>query len=309
MSMLFRTSRSIFAAAVLAVAALSSGMAAAADLVVKHKQGELTLSETPKKVLVFDLASLDTLNALGVEVAGVTSGVKPEYLKAYNDDKYVKIGTLFEPDYEAVNAAEPDLIIVGGRSAAKYGELAKIAPTIDMSTDAKNFYGDAVEHVKTLAALFGKQAEGDAMIAKLESSVADVKALAEGKGKGLLVLTTGGKMSAFGPGTRFGMIHSLYGVAPAAETTQVGSHGQAISFEYILETDPDWLFVLDRDAAIGREGTSAQQYLDNDVVGKTKAWKNGHVVYLDAANWYLVGAGITAMQATADQLKEAFSKG
>ena len=61
MSMLFRTSRSIFAAAVLAVAALSSGMAAAADLVVKHKQGELTLSETPKKVLVFDLASLDTL--------------------------------------------------------------------------------------------------------------------------------------------------------------------------------------------------------------------------------------------------------
>jgi len=306
--MKFPKPASLFAALALTATAVLSGTAAAADIVIKHKQGETTLSAKPEKVLVFDLASLDTLAALGVEVSGVPGGVKPDYLKAYDDDKYVKIGTLFEPDYEAVNAAEPDLIIVAGRSASKYPDLAKIAPTVDLSVDAKNFLPEAKENVATLAGLFDKKAEGDALLAKLDSAIADLKTLAAGKGKGLLVLTTGGKMSAFGPGSRFGMLYDTYGVAPAAETEHVGNHGQAISFEYILKTDPDWLFVIDRDAAIGREGTAAAQFLDNEVVRQTKAWQAKHVVYLDAAAWYLVGGGISSMQRTVDQLSTELGK-
>lgn len=306
--MKFSKPASVVAALALTAATLLGGTAAAADLVIKHKQGETTLSAKPEKVLVFDLASLDTLTALGVEVTGVPGGGKPDYLKGYNDDKYLKVGTLFEPDYEAVNAAAPDLIIVAGRSASKYPELAKIAPTIDLSVDAQNFLPEAKTNVATLAGLFDKRAEGDALLAKLDSSVADLKTLAADKGKGLLILTTGGKMSAFGPGSRFGMLHSVYGIAPAAETEHKGNHGQAISFEFILETDPEWLFVVDRDAAIGREGTAAAKFLDNEVVRQTKAWQAGHVVYLDAAAWYLVGGGITSMQRTVDQLTAALGK-
>ena len=307
--MLFNRSRLSLATVAALGALFVGGLAQAADLVVKHKQGETTIAGTPQKVVVFDLASLDTLAALGVEIQGVPGGVKPAYLSQYNDDKYVKVGTLFEPDYEAVNAAAPDLIIVAGRSAAKYGELAKIAPTIDLSVSADNFMDEAKNNVVTLATVFDKRSEADRLIGALDTSIAALKASAADKGKGLLVLTTGGKMSAFGPGSRFGMIHSVYGVQPAAETTHVGNHGQAISFEYILETDPDWLFVIDRDAAIGREGTAAAQYLDNEIVQRTKAWKNGHVVYLDAASWYLVGGGITAIQNTVDQLTSALNKG
>ncbi|MEW9612849.1 siderophore ABC transporter substrate-binding protein [Shinella sp. S4-D37] len=301
-------SASLFAALAFIATALFGSAASAADIVIRHKQGEATFAAKPEKVLVFDLASLDTLTALGVEVAGVPGGGKPDYLKSYNDEKYLKIGTLFEPDYEAVNAAEPDLIIVAGRSAAKYPELAKIAPTIDLTVDAKNYIEEAKNNVATLAGLFDKKAEGDALLARLDSAVADLKTLAAGKGKGLLILTTGGKMSAYGPGSRFGMLHSAYGVLPAAETQNVGNHGQAISFEYILETNPDWLFVIDRDTAIGREGTAAAQFLDNEVVRQTKAWQGGNVVYLDAAAWYLVGGGISSMQRTVDQLAAALGK-
>lgn len=299
---------SVLKALALATAVFFGGAAFAADIVVKHKQGETALTGKPQKVLVFDLASLDTLAALGVEVTGVPGGPKPDYLKSYNDDKYLKVGTLFEPDYEAVNAAEPDLIIVAGRSAAKYPDLAKIAPTIDLTVDPANFLPEAKENVATLAGVFGKTAEAEALLTKLDGSVASLKALADGKGKGLFILTAGGKISAFGPGSRFGMIHSVYGIAPAAETPRVGGHGQAISFEYILETNPDWLFVLDRDAAIGRDGVAAAQFLDNEVVRKTKAWQAGHVVYLDSAAWYLTAGGISAMQRTVDQLTSALGK-
>ncbi len=305
--MILHHTRAIAAAAILVGSMLTAGLSQAADLVVKHKQGETTLAATPKTVLVFDLASLDTLAALNIPVAGVPGGVKPAYLKQYDDDKYVKVGTLFEPDYEAVNAAEPDLIIVAGRSAAKYAELAKIAPTIDLTVGPENFVDETKDNIRTLSRVFDKAADGDALVSKLESSIADVSALAATKGKGLLVLTTGGKMSAFGPGSRFGMLYSVYGVKPAAETKHVGNHGQAISFEYILENDPDWLFVIDRDAAIGRESQSAAAYLDNEVVRKTKAWRDGHVVYLDPSIWYLVGGGASAIQKTVDQLKSALS--
>lgn len=127
-------------------------------------------------------------------------------------------------------------------------------------------------------------------------------------GRVLVILTTGGRMSAHGKGGRFNIIYDAFGMTPAADDLKIGTHGQAISHEFIMETNPDWLFVVDRDAAIGQEGQAAQQVLDNDLVAQTTAWKNNQVVYLDAANWYLVGAGLTAVQANVDQLTEAFSK-
>ncbi|MGF9564464.1 siderophore ABC transporter substrate-binding protein [Neorhizobium sp. JUb45] len=284
----------------------SGFQAKAADVTIKHSKGETTFSQVPKKVLTFDLATLDTLTALGVDVAGVPAGNKPDYLSKYAGEDVAKIGTFFEPDYEAVNAAEPDLIIVAGRSSAKYADLAKIAPTIDLTVSAEKFLPEAQENVRNLGKIFGKQKEAEALLEKLAASTADLKAKAGQQGKSLLVLTTGGKMSSYGPDSRFGMLFSDYGFVPAETTGAKGTHGNPTSYEYILEKNPEWLFVIDRDAAIGRDG-AARKMLDNDVVGQTTAWKNNHVVYLDPVAWYLVGGGITAMQKSVDQLSKAIA--
>lgn len=294
-------------AAALTIASFTAP-ANAENLTVKHARGEATVPLKPQKVLTFDLATLDTLAALGVEVAGVPGGNKPDYLSKYASEDFPKIGTFFEPDFEAVNAAEPDLIIVAGRSSAKYPELAAIAPTLDLTVNAENYLASAEENVRTLAKIFGKENEAEALLAKLASSTAALKSKASKAGKGLLVLTTGGKMSTYGPGSRFGVLFSDYGVQPADENVKVGNHGQPASFEYLLEKNPDWLFVIDRDAAIGSEGTAAAKFLDNQIVGQTTAWKTGQVVYLNSVSWYLVGGGLTALQNTVDQLSEAFDK-
>lgn len=297
----------LFGAALVATA-LASG-ANAADVAVKHAQGETTVATNPEKVVVFDFATLDNLDHLGVKIIGVPGSIAfPEYLKKYDGADYTKVGTLFEPDYEAVNAAEPDLIIVGGRSAAKYGELAKIAPTIDLTVPAKEFISDTEANIEKLGQIFGKETEAKAEVDKLNSELAALKEKTKGKGKGLMILTSGGKISAYGPGSRFGVLHDSFGVEPAAPDLSVGNHGQPVSSEFILETNPDWLFVLDRDAAIGREGTSAKQLLDNELVRQTNAWKNDQVVYLNAQNWYLVGGGLGALHNTIQQLSAAFDK-
>ena len=69
--------------------------------------------------------------------------------------------------------------------------------------------------------------------------------------KRLVILGSEGKVSAYGPNSRFGVIHDVFGYKAADEKIEVSTHGQNITFEYILETNPDVLFVIDRDAAVG----------------------------------------------------------
>ena len=278
---------------------------------VKHASGTTAVPVNPKKVVVLDATTLDNLSALDVQVAGVptmstTAKPLPRQLARYNSAQ--KVGTLFEPDYEKIFGLKPDLIIVGGRSQAKYAQLAKIAPTIDITVDRTRLLDSAKANVTTLGNLFGKQTRARELTTKLDSSIATLKTQAANAGTGLIVLTTGGKMSAYGPGSRFGILHDSFGIKPAVGKLDTSNHGQAISFEFIRKTNPDWLFVIDRDAAIGREGAAAAKFLDNELVRQSTAWKNKQVVYLDGFNWYtLGGAGITAMQENVDQLSKALS--
>ncbi|WP_223678000.1 siderophore ABC transporter substrate-binding protein [Azospirillum agricola] len=279
----------------------------AQEISVRHARGETRLPKTVKTVLTFDMASLDTLDALGVPVAGVPTGQKPPRLAKYDGAGTAKIGSLFEPDYEAVNAAQPDLIIVSGRAAPKYAELAAIAPTIDLSVRTERFVDSAVENAQTLGRIFGRKADVQGRVDRLRASIAELRTIAATAGRGLLVLTTGGKVTAYGPGSRFGVLHTEYGVVPAVETLDSANHGQAISFEFILKTNPDWLFVMDRDAAIGAGGRPGRQILDNDLVRQTTAWKKGQVVDLNAGNWYIASGGLAAMQEDVDALGTALT--
>ncbi|MGO4525981.1 ABC transporter substrate-binding protein [Microvirga sp. 2MCAF35] len=139
-------------------------------------------------------------------------------------------------------------------------------------------------------------------MAKLETSIANLRQEIAKAGKGLLVLTTVGKMSAYGPGSRFGILHSEFGIVPAVEGLATTNHGQAVSAEFILKTNPDWLFVIDRDVVVGRDGGAAKKVLDNELVAQTTALKDDQVVYLDPVEWYLFGGGLTALQAGVDQI-------
>ena len=293
-------------AALVAGALATVSLATAQEITVTHAQGETVLPGTPVNVATFDFATIDTLDALGVEIKGVPASNLPEYLAKYAADSYAKIGTIFEPDYEAVNALAPDLIIVAGRSSAALPELAKIAPTIDLSNDWASFEASIKDNSRKLGEIFGKEAEVEALIATLDEKIAAVKADAADAGTGLIVLTSGAEVTAYGTGSRFGWIHDTLGVTPAIADVEAATHGDAISFEFILETNPDWLFVIDRDAATG-EGAAAA-ILDNELVAQTNAWKNGNVVYIDPVRSYIVNGGLPAFTVLVDQVGAALAK-
>lgn len=296
----------LFSAPLLALAL--SLPAVAATLTIKHSQGETQVEQNPKTVAVLDWSTLDTLTALGVEAQGIPGGnILPSVLPQYGDAKFVRIGSLFEPDFEAIKNLKPDLIILGRRAAGHFEEASKYGPTLDLTPNPKDLLGSVVRHTELLGEIFERQDEAAKVTAELNESVAQLKQLTAKQGTGLTLLTTGGKMAAFGIGTRFGLIHDVFGVETAAKELNVGRHGQSVSYEFILEANPDWLFVMDRDAAIGREGVAAKQMMNNELVEFTTAGSKQQIVYLDPEAWYLLdSSGARVLQSNINQLLDVF---
>ncbi|WP_085524298.1 siderophore ABC transporter substrate-binding protein [Tuberibacillus sp. Marseille-P3662] len=268
----------------------------AETLTVQHELGTTKVKKNPDNVVVFDFGALDSLNEMNVDVAGVAKSSLPPYLSKYDDDKYANVGSLKEPDFEKINELNPGLIIISGRQSGSYEELSKIAPTIYVGVDNKNYMTSFKKNMRTLGKIFDKTSVVKKTLGEIDSQIQELKAKASTMDKkGLIVLTTGGKMSAYGPGSRFGIIHDVFGVKPVDKNIKASTHGQKISSEYISEKNPDYLFVIDRDSAIGR-GASAKKVIENALVKKTNASKSDHIVYLNPNYWYLSGGGLASVQ-------------
>lgn len=265
---------------------------------ITHELDEkaVEVPKNPETVVVFDFGMLDTLDKMGVEVAGVPkSGTVPPYLSKYNDDKYANVGSLKEPDFEKISELGPDLIIISTRQSELYEEFKAIAPTIYVGLDTANYIESFKENVQTVAKIFGKEDMVKEEIAAIEKRIEEVNKKVTELGKtALIVLANDGKVSAYGPGSRFGLIHDVLGFQAVDENIEASTHGQSISFEYIVEKDPDFLFVIDRTAVVGGE-SSAKEVIENDLVKNTKAYKEGNIVYLDPNYWYLSGGGLVSV--------------
>lgn len=283
---------------------------AANTVKVQDNTGEVQMPVRPKTVLVYDFGALDIIRTIGGDIAGNPSQALPPALQQYGDSsKYANIGTLFEPDYEKIKALQPDLIIAGNRSLPKVEALKKFAPVLDVTIDNQNQMAHVYRNIRAISAIYGVPEKGEQEIKAIDAGIAEVKAKAGNKGGALFLMTNGGKLSAYGPGSRFDMLYSVFGVNPIKNKIEVSKHGQAVSFEYLLKTNPDYLLVLDRDAAIGNDGQAAHKLLDNKLVHATKAWRNQHVIYLNSANWYTMSnSSPTALKENLKQLADAFSK-
>ncbi|WP_062352409.1 siderophore ABC transporter substrate-binding protein [Bacillus kwashiorkori] len=274
----------------------SSGANNSEDTItINHELGETKVKKNPQKIVVFDFGMLDTLDKMGIEITALPKVTIPPYLNKYEAEKYMNVGSLKEPDFEKIAELGPDLIIISTRQAELYEEFDKIGPTLYINLDYTNYMESFKENVQTVAKIFGKEDFVKNELATLDKQIESVKEKVTATNKNaLIILANEGKISAYGPNSRFGLIHDVLGFAPVDTNIEVSTHGQSISFEYIVDKDPEYLFVIDRTAAIGGE-TAAKEFVENDLTKKTKAFKNGKVFYLDANYWYLSGGGLISV--------------
>jgi iron complex transport system substrate-binding protein len=294
-------------AAVAFFAAILAGFASVAGAMeIDTAKGPVEIAQRPERIAVFDIAAIDTLDGLGVEIAGVPDNLYIDALRHVGDGAET-IGTLFEPDLEALSALAPDLVIVGGRSSTQLDSVSRVAATVDMTLFGDDLIAEARARVTTYGKLFEKQKEAAALLADLDDALVKAREAVAGKSKALILMTSGTKVTAYGVASRFGWLHRELDLPPAVEAIEVANHGEAISFEFIREVNPDWLIVLDRAAAIGSGEQNARATLDNELVAATNAWQKDQVVYLPAADFYIAAGGVASTIRVLDAITHAFS--
>lgn len=283
-----------------------SSQAVKTELEITDSNGPLTVPYQPKKVVVFDFSTLDTLRVLGVSDTVVATPVDslPDYLDTF--DALESAGSIKEPDLEKINQLQPDLIIISGRQQDFQADLEKIAPTMFLNVDTTNTWESIQHNVTTIGEIFGKEKEAQEELANLETMIDETKEKAEASNlKALTLLINEGSLSAYGAGSRFSILHDTFGFAQADENIEASTHGQSVSYEYVLKNNPDLIFVIDRTKAIGGD-TSQNSLVENELVQQTTAGENDQVVSLDPQVWYLAGSGIESLKLMIEDVNQAF---
>lgn len=287
-----------------ALLALGSSMIASAQdsISVDHIKGNVTLPISPKRVAILDFGILDTMDQLGVDIdLAVPQTLMPSYLSKYQSDKYADLGGLKEFNLETLNAFKPDCIIISTRQGDYYDELSKIAPVYVVNRMPADQMQQAKDDILLVGKLFQKEEEAKKAIAEIDAAVARTKEKATAcQKRALVILTNDGKISAYGAGSRFGMVHDALGVWQADTNIAISAHGQQVNYEYIATLNPDIIYVVDRSVAIGQP-TKSTKLKENALISRTKAAQNNAIIMLDPAIWYLVGGGI---HSTATMIKE-----
>lgn len=186
----------LMAAVVLILAACSSGEEETSTengdggnpVTIQGTNGEVTLDEPAKKVVVLEWTYAEDLLAVGVQPAGMADIAEyGEYvnIEPQLDETVIDVGGRQEPNLEAIAGIEPDLIIgVDFRHTAMLEELERIAPTVIFNPypedESIDLYQEMETTFKEIAKAVDKTEEADQVLADLESkyeeSAAEIEA-------------------------------------------------------------------------------------------------------------------------------------
>lgn len=275
---------------------------------VNHKLGTVDAPKNPEKFVVLDFSVLENLDTLGLKPIGLPKQGMPQYLDKFETDiSIADVGTIAEVNLEEIYSLQPQLIISGVRLEEQYEELNSIAPTIQPSFDGSQPFKTFKANLDYIGKVFDRQEEVDKLYKDLVSKANILKEKASQENlTALIIMHNKGKFSAYGKGSRFGIIHDFIGIQEAKEGLGTHRHGNVVSSEYILEANPDVLFVIDRNLATASGQPLDKSFVENVLVKQTDAYKNGKIIYLDSEAWYLAGGGVKSINIMLEEIGKAF---
>ena len=282
---------------------------------------DIEVPYNPKRIAILDMPALDIVDALGMGDRIVGSAqVSIEYLKDYNPDesngKIMNLGTVKTADLEKVAACEPDVIFIGGRLSSLYADLEAIAPVVYLGVDyEKGVVESTKDNAQTIASIFGKEAEVDAMFTDFQPRIDALHEVLNGKNV-LLGMYNSNALGLMDTEAQLNIIAKELGANNLGETvgeSEKASHGEEASWETIITLNPEYLFILDRSTATGvaEEGVlGVREVIENDLIKELDVYKNGKIVYfIEHANvWYTSIGGVQALDTMLGDLENALLK-
>ncbi len=264
----------------------------------------------PKRVVASDFIAVDTLKSWGMadRIVGMAKGSNvPGIEDVEANTNIANLGGLKALDLEQVKSLNPDIIFVSGRGAGKFDELSKIAPTIVHHVDyMPSAYSDVKEINERMSKIFGTEKKFKKQFADFDKRVAELNAKSEGK-TAFIINIVNNRVLPMGDHGRVSMIINSFGFDNPASALKVRPKGNEAALKFMADANPDYIFVLSKDLAVGTEGAvDPKTLIEVKELAKTKAYKNKNIIYLTHPIWYLAEGGVNATDIMISDVEKAF---
>ncbi|RKT31297.1 iron complex transport system substrate-binding protein [Microbacterium sp. AG1240] len=260
---------------------------------VQHARGTTEVPLEPQRVVTLEPLELDTAAAVGVVPVGaaVASNVVgvPAYLGL---DGVEAVGSVPEPDLQAIAALKPDLILgTEARHSALYEQLSSIAPTVFIATQADPWRDNAA----LIGEALGRDGETAALLEKVDArcgELADTYGV-DGQTVQLIRPRDETTLSLYGPVSFAGSLLECVGFTIPDHDWADGLQAD-ISPENILSAQADHVFVTTAD-------TSDDSTVPAAIVQNADAFPS--VTLVDTSYW-VSGVGPLGAQKVLDDIEQ-----
>lgn len=280
---------------------------------------EITVPDKPTRIVALSEPTLDGILALGITPVGTISGRGQQTAPSYLLDKAQDIpllGTVSQLNFEAIGAANPDLIVVDGTSVNNnqpvLDTLAAIAPTVFCGYAG----GDWKTNLQTLAQAVGVPETGEQVIADYATTTSQLKeqlAPKYGDKTFSIIRWQGNSPSLILKELPAGMVLTDLGLRrPPAQDRNGRGHSDPVSLENIADIDADYMFFgtlggssVSNPSAGGMADSSAAEEAISQAAqlqgfASLKAYTENHIIPVDGAAWTSTGGPLLATRILTD---------
>ncbi|HYI14993.1 MAG TPA: ABC transporter substrate-binding protein [Thermomicrobiales bacterium] len=271
---------------------------------IRHAMGETTLETQPVRVVVLDSGELDSVVRLGLKPVGALEydpDLLPDYL-VEGLTEATTVGTLAEPDIEAIAALQPDLILSSMvRHEELYDTLAQIAPTVFGISTGVVWKQNFAQHARAL----GREVEASEAVLEYEERVRAMNAiLPDPRPTVSVVRVLADNIRYYQLANYSGTILTDLGL-PRPDSQNVDDFALLNqSLETLGEfADADFIFVS---PALGENDAYAQEMLEGPLWNSLSAVQaDNYMVVLDDV--WMAGIGYRAAQTIMDEIESALA--
>lgn len=276
----------------------------------------------PQRVVALSEPTLDAVLALGITPVGTVTGrgqsSVPNYLRERAGGLAI-LGGIGQPNFEAIGAAKPDLILVDGTSVNNNPPVVEALKQIAPVAYTGYAGGEWRTNFRNVAAALGKEQAGEQVIADFDAKVAEArKALAPLHDKTFAIVRWQGTapsliLKELPPGQA---LVELGLNRPKAQDTFGKGHSEPVSLENLQRIDADYMFFgtlggssVNNPNAGGSAGldgaeTALKQAVAVPGFTQLAAYRNNQIILVDGSAWTSTG-GPLLMNRLVDDVRKA----
>lgn len=281
---------------------LSCTQLQAAERTVDGVYGPVDVDGSPQRVVALGENALDAALSLGVQPVGALASRGgtdiPEYLKD-KTGKITLVGTVREPNLEAVLALQPDLILASAElPKAQYDRLSLIAPTI---VPKGGSFQDWRKVLAVYAKALDKEDQSEQRVAEIEERMVSMRERLSGSPKVSVIRWNPQGPFIMSSQLFVGQLLNTIGFKPNELSTQTSKpHTDILSLENLSKADADWIFL----ATLNADGRKAlEEAKRQPAFNRLTAVQNEHVITVDGQVWSS-SSGYMAAQHVLDDVEK-----